>query len=372
MKLLLLVVLIIPLLYPSAACSLERDEIRPLLASIRIKEPLDFCGEDVPLHLQDVRERLERELLLTLWNRPQVILWLKRSRRYLPAVEEVLSKYQAPLDLRFLAVAESALIPHAFSSKKASGFWQFIAPTGKKYGLRIGSGIDERRHLGASTKAAVTYLKELRARFGSWTMAAAAYNMGEEGLSAEIIAQGVENYYLLYLPKETERFVFKILSAKLIMLDPKKYGFNLEEDDYYQPLSFDTVTVDCPEQIPLQIIAKSAGTYFRMIKELNPHIKGHFLSKGTHEIMIPKGAAKTFHSRYARLASSFVAGKREMVYVVKEGDTLSAIAKRFDVPLNALLIWNEVDTSRPIKPGHRLIVFRPQLSEPDKFNEEDN
>ena len=127
-----------------------------------------------------------------------------------------------PDDIKYIAVAESALRPHAGSSKGAMGFWQFMADTGRKYGLTINAYVDERRNIFASTAAAIRYLNELHQKFGSWELAAAAYNMGEEGLQAEILEQDTNNYYQLYLPLETQRYIFRILSVKLILLKPDK------------------------------------------------------------------------------------------------------------------------------------------------------
>ncbi|MBW2174132.1 MAG: lytic transglycosylase domain-containing protein, partial [Deltaproteobacteria bacterium] len=141
---------------------------------------MEFCGEQVPLEIQEVRERLEKEVLLSAWNRPQVILWLKRVPRYFPHIEEMLEESKMPDDLKYLPVVESAFLPHARSNKKAVGFWQFMSATGRKYGLVVNRQVDERRNFFASTRAALKYLKELHSIFGSWTLAVAAYNMGED------------------------------------------------------------------------------------------------------------------------------------------------------------------------------------------------
>ncbi|UCF58112.1 MAG: lytic transglycosylase domain-containing protein, partial [Deltaproteobacteria bacterium] len=162
----------------------ERANMPSLIFSLNITIPLTFCDEQVPIDNQDIRERLEKELLLSLWDRPQVILWLKRSRRYLPHIEKMLNENTLPEDLKYVAVAESALRPHVSSGRGAIGFWQFMAGTGRKYGLVINTRIDERRNLFASTRAAIRYFKDLRKTFGTWTLALAAFNMGEEGLMA--------------------------------------------------------------------------------------------------------------------------------------------------------------------------------------------
>jgi membrane-bound lytic murein transglycosylase D len=328
-----------------------------LISSLKIEDPLDFCGEQVPLEIQEVRERLEKEFLLTLWDRPQVILWLKRSRRYFPHIEKMLTQASMPGDIKYVAVAESALRPHVGSKKGAIGFWQFMVETGRDYGLVIDERIDERRNVFASTRAAIKYFKELRESLGSWTLAVASFNMGEQGLAAEILEQKTNNYYRLYLPLETQRFIFRILSVKLIFSNPEKYGFTLAEKDYYPPLQYDQVPVRCDREIPIRIIAAAAKTHFKVIKDLNPEIRGHYLGTGSHEILIPKGASAGFQSRYGKLVEKYLVGHKGRIYVVKKGDSLSVIAKRFDVPLAVLIIWNRIDLSRPIHPGDRLIIY---------------
>ena len=272
-----------------------------LISSLRIKTPLEFCGEYIPLEIQEVRERLEKELLLTLWDKPQVILWLKRSRRYLPYIEEMLQEAGLPDDLKFVPIAESALRPHAGSHKGAIGFWQFMRHTGRQHGLVINRRIDERRNIFASTQAAVNYFQSLYKTFGSWSLAAAAYNMGGESLAREIKEQGTDNYYHLYLPLETQRYVFRIVAIKLIFSDPKKYGFTLADEDYYPPLEFDRIQIDCPREIHLRIIAEAANTHFKAIKDLNPEIRGYSLPAGQHTILVPKGASQDFDARYQLL-----------------------------------------------------------------------
>ncbi len=272
-----------------------------LISSLRIETPLEFCGEHVPLEIQEVRERLEKELLLTFWDKPQVILWLKRSHRYLPYIEEKLQENGMPDDLKFVPIAESALLPHAGSHKGAIGFWQFMRHTGRQHGLVINSRIDERRNIFPSTQAAINYLKNLHKTFGSWSLAAAAYNMGEVGLAREIKEQGTDNYYQLYLPLETQRYVFRIVSIKLIFSDPKKYGFLLADEDFYPPIEFDRIQINCPRDTHLRIIAQAANTYFKAIKDLNPEIRGYSLPAGQHSILVPPGAAQGFDARYQLL-----------------------------------------------------------------------
>ncbi|NMC91655.1 MAG: transglycosylase SLT domain-containing protein [Smithella sp.] len=336
-----------------------------ILEAIRINEPLDFCGEPVPLDDPDVRERLERELLVSLDNSDDIILWLKRANRYFPDVEKVLKAQSLPDDLKYITIAESSLRPLAFSNKGAAGYWQFIEGTGKKYGLEISGDIDERRNVHRATQAAVTYLKDLHDLFGSWTLAAAAYNMGEDGLKSEMLIQKVNNYYQLYLNQETQRYVFRILAAKIIMSNPERFGYSLSKSDLYAPRHSETVEIKAPEPVPLHIIAGAANTYFKIIKDLNPQIKYYSLPAGTYSIHIPAGQAAGFHERYEKLLADWIALKNDSVYVVKKGDTLTGIAKQFNVPYRALTIWNNVG-GRKISPGDKLYIFSDSLKRESK------
>ena len=328
-----------------------------LLPHLRVASPLTFCNERVPLKRQETRERFEKELMLTLWDRPQVLLWLKRSHRYLPTIESLLKQNQLPDDLKYVAIAESALRPHAGSQKGAVGFWQFMAETGRRYGLIINARRDERRNVVFSTEAAIRYFRDLHREFGSWTLAAAAFNMGEEGLLAEILEQNTQDYYKLYLPLETQRFLFRLISIKLIFEDPVKYGFRLTKKDYYPPVSSERVKITCFQETPIRIIARAAQTYFKRIKDLNPEIRGHFVAPGSHSLLIPKAGRHGFQDRYQQYVKKFLETRKERVYVVMEGDNLSSIAARFDIPLQALLIWNQLDLERPIHPGDRLFIY---------------
>ena len=202
----------------SLAESNDSADFPSLLSSLRVDPELKFCDEKIPIEIQEIRERFEKELLLSLWDRPQVILWLKRSHRYLPTILKLLQKSNLPDDLKYIAVAESALRPHVGSRKGAIGFWQFTASTARIHGLVVNEYLDQRRNLVASTTAAIRYLKMLYLKLGSWTLASAAFNMGEEGLMAEILEQGTRDFYQLYLPLETQRYIFRILSVKLIFL----------------------------------------------------------------------------------------------------------------------------------------------------------
>ena len=328
-----------------------------LFNALKISEPLTFCNEPVPLSDPDVKERLERELLVSLDNSDDVILWLKRANRYFPHIEKVLKNNSLPDDLKYIVIAESSLKPLATSNKGAVGFWQFIENTGVKYGMKINNDIDERRNFFTSTEAATAYLKDLYTLFGSWTLAAAAYNMGEEGLKTEMLVQKVNNYYQLYLNQETQRYVFRILAAKIIMSNPKKYGYYLTEGDLYKPVQFDRVEITANQPVPIHIIAQAAMTYFKVIKDLNPHIKNYYLPAGKHNLLLPKDTASGFSERYENLLKQWLDEKEKAVYTVKKGDNLPTIAKRFNVSVKAIMIWNGISNAKDVSSGDKLFIF---------------
>lgn len=332
-----------------------------LMSSLRINPPLDFCGEPVPLGNPEVRERLEKQILLALWDRAQVILWIKRSGRHLPYIQKMLKQHGLPDDLKYVAIVESALRPHIGSSAGAMGFWQFIQSTGRRYGLRIDRHIDERRNIFLSTEAAIAYFKKLFKDFNSWPLAAAAYNMGERGLQDAINEQKTTDYYNLYLPLETQQYVFKILAIKLILSDLPKYGFHVAREDLYPPLKFDRVEIELPTSVHLQLIAEASGTFFKTIKDLNPEIRGNYLVEGKRAVLIPQGTSESFPARFKNLYQEFLARKEDaekIIHVVERGDFLSGIAEKYRVPLSQLLRWNNLSINSKIHPGNRLIILK--------------
>jgi hypothetical protein len=334
----------------------QQKTIPSLLESLRLKQALSFCGEAVPLQDPEVRERLEKELLLSLWDRDQALLWLKRSTRYFPVIEATLSHAGLPEDLKYIALAESALRPHVGSPKGAIGFWQFLPETGRLYGLTVNDAVDQRRNLIASTRAAVNYFAKLYEEFGSWSLVAAAFNMGEDGLQAEILAQNVNDFYRLYLPLETQRYLFRILSAKLILTQPKRYGFDLHEKDYYPPIKSATVELTCYEETSLTVVARAAQTDFKRIKDLNPELRGHYLAAGTYTLAVPENTPAGLQKRFDRIQQEWRQQRQERVYIVKPNDNLSTIAEQFQVPLSAILIWNRIGVDHLLHPGDRLVI----------------
>jgi len=327
-----------------------------LVATTRLTGPILVAGEPVPMDRPRIREGLEKELLLSLWNRSQVLLWMKRSSRIFPPIEEMLKKQGLPDDLKYVVVVESALRPHAGSSKGAVGYWQFIKPTALRYGLEVNRCVDERRNLLRSTRAACAYLTKLHGQFGSWALALAAYNMGENGLASAIELQGVKDYYALYLSQETQRYLLKIAVVKMIMEHPEKYGFVMKKTDYYPLESHDRVRFTSPGRLNLNLVAKATNTVFKEIKDLNPQLRGNFLCKRTYDLTVPKGTGDGFNKRFQSLVYSRVSKKNQRTHVVKKGENLTMIAGKYNISVLTLLQWNKLTFKSYIHPGDALVV----------------
>ncbi len=336
---------------------LSHAELPSLVKSVRFSDPIYFCGEKVPLETRGVRPGLEKEVLLALWDRPQVILWLKRATKYFPHIERILKKEGLPEDLKYVAVIESALRPHVRSSKGALGFWQFLRSTGRMYGLEINAAIDERRNIFKSTKAACRYLKDLYSDFDSWFLALAGYNMGENGLKRQIEIQKTRDFYSLYLPLETQRYVFKAVAAKIIIENAAEFGFLLNRGDCYPVFSFDRVNINSSRRIPVNIIADAAGVPFKTIKEMNPEIRGYTLSRGGNTVLVPKGAAGDFKRKFEQVYAEWEKAHPEnRHHRVREGENLTMIARKYGVSLLSVLKWNNLSYQSVIHPGDTLVI----------------
>lgn len=232
---------------------------------------IDFAGEPVPLHIADVYERLDRELLVNANLHASTQLIIKRANRAFPIIEPILKKHGIPDDFKYLAVIESGLV-NAVSPAGARGVWQFMPETGRERGLEITDQVDERYHLEKSTEAACRYLLDAKQRLGSWTMAAASYNGGVAGVTRQVTFQGEENYYDLLLTEETSRYVFRILALKEIMQNPLKYKFTLLPSDLYTLLPEKKVEVS--SSVPdLAVFAKEQGINYKILKIHNPWLR---------------------------------------------------------------------------------------------------
>lgn len=271
---------------------IEREQIRGELilnkTDIELAEipnELDFAGEKAPIDKFYVREAFERDFYILLGQDYQTLLYLKRTEKYFPYIEEKLKERGMPQDLKYIAVAESALVQDARSHAGAVGIWQFIPETARSYGLAVNESIDERLDYEKATRKALDYLQDLHDRFGSWTLAAAAYNTGEGNIDKSLEIQEVDNYYDIYINAETSRYLFRILAIKTILEDPVEHGFKLTKADYFSWPETETIEVE-GEIEDLNQWAINNGSHLKEVKELNPWISGYTLPEDNWEIKV--------------------------------------------------------------------------------------
>ncbi len=266
----------------------------------QIPNQLTFAGEEVPVKYYDVRERLDRELLVNKYWHSSTFQLIKRAHRYFPTIEKILNEEGIPDDFKYLAVAESGL-QNAISPAGAVGFWQFLAGAARDFNLEVNNEVDERYHLEKATRAACKYIKWNYEKFGSWSMSAAAYNFGRTNTLKQIKRQKCTNYYDLLLPEETERYVFRLIALKMILSNPEKHGFNLDGSDIYPKIKTRTLEINGSVK-NLADFAQKHGISYRMLKEFNPWLRENYLTnrrKKTYEIKIPE---KHFRHRYNHLS----------------------------------------------------------------------
>ena len=264
------------------------------LTAYKLPKEVSLCGEFFPLEDAHVWENLDREFLLALSHEGQVLLWMKRARRYFPFIEKRLKEMELPDDLKYVTITESSLRPEAVSSSGAAGIWQFIPSTGERYGMRKNRSIDERFDFFKATEGALSYLKSLYEEFKSWPLSMAAYNAGENRVRKEIELQKTRNYFYLDLPPETERYVYKIAVAKIILSDPGRYGYTLEEKEFYNPLQVERIQIELTQPLPVLEVAKATGFFYKEIKEMNPHLFEETIPPGTHFLNLPPGSCEKF------------------------------------------------------------------------------
>ena len=283
------------------------------LTSPYIPNKLSFAGEEVPMEVYWVREALDRELIINCYQHSKTIRIFKLSARLFPTVERILKEEGVPEDFKYLCVAESGL-ENVTSPASAGGYWQFIPATAKVYGLEISNDVDERCHLEKATRAACKYLKKCKNEFGSWTLAAAAYNRGEGGLQKAINDQNCHNYWDLWLNSETARYVYRILSFKLMFENPALYGVEICPAEMYQPIPCQTytVTVTIPD---LQKFALEQKVTYKELRNHNPWIRNSKLTVPagkTYQLDMPCTPGQKYRMLIQHLDNPFL----------KIGDTL--------------------------------------------------
>lgn len=380
---------------------------RPLdISSYRLPEKLEFCGERVDLSDPVIRERMELELLLILGDRAQVMLWLKRSGRVFPVVEQQARELGTCEDLKYLAVVESGLRPAVESRASARGWWQFMAGTARDYGLGVDRVWDERADLAQSTRAGLSYLKDLRGQFGSWSLAMAAYNTGPGRLRRAQQSQGIEDFWRLDLYTEAERYVPRVIAVKTVLANLSAYGFEFRQEDAWKARDVGHVKVHVPAGRSIEVLAaaRGSGIDYRMLRILNPELGQELLPTGQEVVIevprgkeaalrgfiteaIARGPAQVAESPRKAKKQSRAGARRDAEdrpparavaaqaggpkkrsagrpaakpkqYTVQAGDSLWAIAQKAEVSVDDLRKWNGLAKGKPLQPGQRLIVKR--------------
>jgi peptidoglycan lytic transglycosylase D len=263
--------------------------------SLSLPDEITFAGEKVPLDHFDVREALDQEILVNTYWQSQTLLFIKRAHKYFPRIEKILAENNIPDDFKYLVLAESDL-KNAVSPSGAVGIWQFLKGTATDYGLEVNSEIDERYHFEKSTNAACGFLYDAHELFGSWTMAAASYNMGRRGLIKQVNRQKQDGYYDLLLNNETGRYVYRILAIKLILENPEKYGFHVREKDFYLAVPTYEVKVDTAVT-DFADFAEYFSINYKILKYFNPWLRESYLtnkSKKEYIIKIPEEGFRSY------------------------------------------------------------------------------
>jgi membrane-bound lytic murein transglycosylase D len=287
-------------------------------------------------------------------GRDRFHLWLNRSGRYVPLMTQIFRENGLPEDLVFVSLIESGFNPYAYSRSHAVGAWQFMKGTGRKYGLRVDSYIDERRDVVKSTHAAAAYLKDLYAMFESWPLALASYNGGEGRVGRAMKRTNTDDFWDLratrHLHPETRNYVPKFMAATIIAKNPEKYGF---APKYEMPLAYDEVVITRPTD--LRVIAKVASVTYGELKRLNPELRQGVTPLGykAYRLKLPVGTRAVFEQNFSKLPewSKTV----WMRHTIRRGETLSSIARRFGTSTAVLRDMNRLSGSG-IRAGATLLV----------------
>lgn len=266
----------------------KNDTLRQVITPPKKKSAYYFAGERIPIENPNIWERLDRELTVNSYYHSSTIQNIKLANRFFPVIEKILKKNNIPDDFKYLCVTES-MLQNVTSPAGAVGFWQFMKGTAKSYKLEVNKQIDERYNVEKSTEAACKYLQHAYDKYGSWTMAAASYNFGMNGIDEQLKRQETNNYYNLVLGEETSRYVLRILATKIMMQSPKKYGFDIDEERLYQPFQTFEVNVDSSVK-SWALFAKQYGYNYKILKLYNPWLRESYLSnpkKKNYKIKLP-------------------------------------------------------------------------------------
>ena len=273
---------------------LPQSQVASLAVVPEVPTEVHFADETIRLDRADLRERMDREITAFTYSHQTTLLMLKRANRYFPIVEPILKECGVPDDLKYLMVIESNLSPTAKSPAGAAGLWQFMQTTGREYGLEVNTNIDERYNVEKATRAACQYLKKAYALYGNWMTVAASYNGGQSGISRRLEQQGATNAMDLWIVEETSRYMFRILTAKLVLENPKNYGFILKRSQLYPYIAPKEIITTTAQIDDLTAFARKHGVTLAQLKEENPWLREYTMnnkSGRTYSIRIPDAEA---------------------------------------------------------------------------------
>jgi membrane-bound lytic murein transglycosylase D len=358
-KLIIILAAILFLVFPVYASDVEQENLidYPKISSLpegAKNNPSivsDYSSNEVAV------KAVEKNItLFTEQIKERFSIWLSRSGKYMEMMKEILKGENIPEEIVFIPLIESGFSPYACSPARAVGYWQFIASTARKYGLKINWWMDERRDPVKSTVAAANYFKDLYGMFGSWNLAMAAYNAGEGKILKAINKTNSDDYWLLldtkYIRRETKDYVPRFIAASLIANSPEEFGFG--ELEYHPPLNYDEVTIHSP--VDLQVAADCAETMIETIKELNPELRRWCTPPDVSEytIRIPGGKKDVF----LRNLSLIPEEERFSIdtYTVRRGDTFKKISRKTGIPVQVILDLNSLEKIIPLKDGMEIYL----------------
>lgn len=338
-------------------------------SGVNLPQEITLAGEAVPIKKFNVREALDKELTINTYWQSQTLMLFKIANRWFPVIEPILKRNQVPDDFKYIVLAESGLT-NIVSPAGAAGYWQLMESTAKAYGLEINSEVDERYNLEKSTEVACKYFNEAYRKLNNWTLVAASYNMGIAGIQRQLDKQKVNSYYDLLLNEETARYVYRVLAIKELFTHPKDYGYALRKKDFYPPILTDKIIADTTI-MDLASFALSKGINYKILKYFNPWLRKNKLSNSMRKIYlinIPKKDNIFYDEEFAevtytdssqlKLTITTDTVAKDIVHLVKKGETISSIAKQYHVEEEMIKVWNRLDETVELKTDQEIIIFK--------------
>lgn len=339
--------------------SLESGEVPKADSAATIAtEPEESSGEveyDFPVELND--QVTNCIVYFQTVAREPFESYLRRAGRYLPMMKEIVASYGIPTDLAYLPLIESGFNSKAYSYAHASGPWQFIASTGRKYGLNRNAWYDERRDFEKATHAACQYLKDLYGMFDSWTLALAAYNGGEGRVGRQIKRQNTTDFWTLKLHDQTRNYVPLFMGALMIAKDPEAFGFHVEPDP---PLEYDWVATS--KAIELKAVAQTLGCSLETMVDLNPELRRNVTPPDIkpYRFRVPKGKGELFSHIYHHLPES--ERTQWAQHTVRRGETLGGIGRRYGISASEIARHNKLKSQHTLSVGQQLEIPVPMAA----------